>query len=139
MKGDRNAPRITDALMMAVWRREKADARLHRSDRGSTYKSEQGPRLLADNQITCLMSGAGNVWDRLIGTPLAREIMTRSAQDGFISTPKSERTVRTVYRTGNEARADVLDDFDRFDNPRRRHSKPDHRSAMEIETRTPPA
>ncbi len=35
MKADRNAPRITDALMMAVWRREKAAALLHHSDQGS--------------------------------------------------------------------------------------------------------
>lgn len=37
MKVDRDASLVMDALMMAVWRRGKADALLHRSDRGSQY------------------------------------------------------------------------------------------------------
>jgi putative transposase len=38
-----------DALMMAIWRSGKPDARLHHSDRGSQYTSEQFQRLMADN------------------------------------------------------------------------------------------
>jgi putative transposase len=34
-----------DALMMAVWRRGKADALLHHSDQGSQYTSEQFQRF----------------------------------------------------------------------------------------------
>jgi len=70
MKADRDATLVMDALMMAVWRRGKADALLHHSDQGSQYTSEQFQRLLLDNGITCSMSRAGNVWDRAIGTPL---------------------------------------------------------------------
>jgi putative transposase len=32
---------VTDALVMAIWRRGKCDALLHHSDRGSQYTSEQ--------------------------------------------------------------------------------------------------
>jgi|ERR1700730_807344 len=32
---------VTDALVMAIWRRGKPDALLHHSDRGSQYTSEQ--------------------------------------------------------------------------------------------------
>jgi putative transposase len=35
MKADRDASLVMDALMMAVWRRGKADALLHHADRGS--------------------------------------------------------------------------------------------------------
>lgn len=54
---------VMDALMMAVWRRGKADALLHHSDQGSQYTSEQFQRLLLDCGITCSMSRVGNVWD----------------------------------------------------------------------------
>jgi transposase InsO family protein len=34
---------VTDALVMAIWRRGKPDVLLHHSDRGSQYTSEQFP------------------------------------------------------------------------------------------------
>jgi putative transposase len=117
MKAKRDASLVMDALMMAVWRREKADALLHHSDQGSQYTSEQFQRLLADNGITCSMSRAGNVWDN-------------SAMESFFSSLKTERMVRKVYRTRNEARADVFDYIERFYNPRRRHSKHGYLSPM---------
>jgi putative transposase len=122
MKADRDASLVMDALMMAVWRRGKADALLHHSDQGSQYTSEQFQRLLADNGITCSMSRAGNVWDN-------------SAMESFFSSLKTERTARKVYRTRDEARADVFDYIERFYNPRRRHSKLGYLSPMEFETR----
>jgi transposase InsO family protein len=41
---------VTDALVMAIWRRGKPDALLHHSDRGSQYTSEQFQRLMAGCQ-----------------------------------------------------------------------------------------
>ena len=135
MKGERDASLVMDALMMAVWRRGKADALLHHSDQGAQYTSEQFQRLLSDNGITCSMSRAGNVWDRAMGTPLVRETMARSAMESFFSSLKTERTARKVYRTRDEARADVFDYIERFYNPRRRHSKLGYLSPMEFEAR----
>ena len=54
---------VTDALVMAIWRRGKPDALLHHSDRGSQYSSEQFQKLMADHGVTCSMSRSGNVWD----------------------------------------------------------------------------
>jgi len=122
MKADRDASLVMDALMMAVWRRGKADALLHHSDQESQYTSEQFQRLLLDNGITCSMSRAGNVWDN-------------SAMESFFSSMKTERTARKVYRTRDAARADVFDYIERFYNPRRRHSKLGYLSPMAFENR----
>ena len=53
MNDTMTAQLVTDALMMAIWRRGKPDALLHHSDRGSQYTSEQFQRLMADNGVTC--------------------------------------------------------------------------------------
>ena len=111
MKADRDASRS--------WR-GKVDALLHHSDQGSQYGSEQFQRLLRDHGITCSMSRAGNVWDT-------------SAMESFFSSLKTERTARKVYRTRDEARADVFDYIERFYNPRRRHSKLGYLSPMAFE------
>ena len=50
---------VTDALVMAIWRRGKPDALLHHSDRGSQYTSEQFQRLMADHGVICSMSRSG--------------------------------------------------------------------------------
>ncbi len=55
---------VTDALVMAIWRRGKPDALLHHSDRGSQYTSEQFQKLMADHGVVCSMSRSGNVWDQ---------------------------------------------------------------------------
>jgi putative transposase len=57
---------VTDALIMAIWRRGKPDSLLHHSDQGSQYTSAQFQRLMADHGIICSMSRSGNVWERAI-------------------------------------------------------------------------
>ncbi|MCD6072235.1 MAG: family transposase [Microvirga sp.] len=113
---------VTDALVMAIWRRSKPEAVLHHSDRGSPYTSEPFQRLLADHGITCSMSRAGNVWDN-------------AAMESFFSSLKTERTARKPYRTRNQAKADVFDYIERFYNPKRRHSTFGYMSPMEFETK----
>ena len=122
MKAERDASLVMDALMMAVWRRGKADALLHHSDQGSQYTSEQFQRLLADHDIACSMSRSGNVWDN-------------SAMESFFSSLKTERTARKTYRTRDAARSDVFDYIERFYNPKRRHSKLGYLSPMQFEAR----
>lgn len=55
--------------------------------------------------------------------------------ESFFSSLKTERTARKVYRTRNEARADVFDYIERFCNPRRRHSKLGYISPVDFEAR----
>jgi putative transposase len=52
MSDTMTAQLVTDALIMAIWRRGKPDALLHHSDQGSQYTSEQFQRLMADNGVT---------------------------------------------------------------------------------------
>lgn len=63
MKAEMTAQLVTDALIMAIWRRGKPDSLLDHSDHGSQYTSEQFQRLMADHGITCSMSRSDNVWD----------------------------------------------------------------------------
>jgi putative transposase len=120
MKAEMTAQLVTDALVMAIWRRGKPDALLHHSDQGSQYTSEQFQRLMGDNGITCSMSRSGNVWDN-------------AAMESFFSSLKTERTARKVYRTRDAARADVFDYIERFYNVVRRHSTLGYVSPAEYE------
>jgi putative transposase len=120
MKAEMTAQLVTDALIMAIWRRGKPDSLLHHSDQGSQYTSEQFQRLMADHGIICSMSRSGNVWDN-------------AAMESFFSSLKTERTARKVYRTRDDARADVFDYIERFYNPRRRHSTLGYMSPVEFE------
>ncbi len=61
MSDTMTAQLVTDALVMAIWRRGKPDALLHHSDQGSQYTSERFQRLMADDGVTCSMSRSGNV------------------------------------------------------------------------------
>lgn len=56
--------------------------------------------------------------------------------ESFFSSLKTERTNRKVYRTRDEARADVFNDIMRFGDPRRRHTELDYLSPVKLEART---
>jgi putative transposase len=120
MKAEMTAGLVTDALIMAIWRRGKPDALLHHSDQGSQYTSEQFQKLMADNGVQCSMSRSGNVWDN-------------AAMESFFSSLKTERIRGRVYRTRDAARADVFDYIERFYNPVRRHSTIGYLSPVEFE------
>lgn len=120
MQNSMTSQLVADALMMAVWRRGKPVELLHHSDQGSQYTSEHFQELLKEQGITCSMSRAGEVWDN-------------SAMESFFSSLKTERTARKVYRTREQARADVFDYIERFYNPTRRHSTLGYVSPVEFE------
>jgi len=122
MKAEMTAQLVADALMMAIWRRGKPDALLHHSDRGSQYTSEQFQRLMTDNGVACSMSRSGNVWDN-------------AAMESFFSSLKTERIGKKLYRTRDDARADVFDYVERFYNPVRRHSTIGYVSPVEFENK----
>ena len=120
MSATMTAELVTDALIMAIWRRGKPQALLHHSDRGSQYTSEQCQRLMSDYGVTCSLSRSGNVWDYVV-------------MESFFSTLKTERTASKVYRTRDAARADVFDFIESFYNPRRRHSTLGYLSPVDFE------
>lgn len=120
MKAEMTAALVTDALIMAIWRRGKPDALLHHSDQGSQYTSQHFQELLAENGVTCSTSRSGNVWDN-------------AAMESFFSSLKTERIRAKVYRTRDAARADVFDYVERFYNTIRRHSTIGYLSPAEFE------
>jgi putative transposase len=120
MSAAMTAQLVTDALMMAIWRRGRPDALLHHSDQGSQYTSAPFQRLMDYHGVTCSMSRSGNVWDN-------------AAMESFFSSLKTERTARKTYRTRNQAKADVFDYIERFYNPKRRHSTLGYLSPVEFE------
>ena len=120
MSASMTAQLVTDALLMAIWRRGKPKALLHHSDQGSQYTSEPFRLLLADNGVSCSMSRSGNVWDN-------------AAMESFFSSLKTERTARKTYRNRAQAKADVFDYIECFYNPKRRHSTLGYLSPIEFE------
>jgi putative transposase len=120
MKAEMTAHLVTDALVMAIWRRGRPQTLLHHSDQGSQYASEPFQRLMADHGIECSMSRSGNVWDN-------------AAMESFFSSLKIERIRGRVYRTRDDARADVFDYIERFYNPKRRHSTIGYVSPVDFE------
>jgi putative transposase len=120
MSAAMTAELVTDALVMAIWRRGRPRELLHHSDRGSQYTSEAFQRLMAEHGVTCSLSRSGNVWDN-------------AAMESFFSSLKVERVACKTYRTRDQARADVFDYIERFYNPRRRHSTIGYLSPMEFE------
>ncbi len=95
---------------------------LRRPLESAQYGSEAFQRLLVDHGIVYSMSRAGNVWDN-------------AAAESFFSSMKTERVSRKVYRTRDEARADVFDYIERFYNPRRRHSTLGYESPVAFEAK----
>ena len=84
------------------------------------YTAEPFQKLMVENGVTCSMSRSGNVWDNAV-------------MESFFSSLKTERVARKVYRTRDQARADVFDYIERFYNPTRRHSTIGYVSPMDFE------
>ena len=61
---------------------------------------------MVDKGVARSMSRSGNVWDN-------------AAMESFFSSLKTEPTARKVYRTPNQARADVIDNIELFYNSQR--------------------
>ena len=63
----------------------------------------------------------------------AGEVSDNAAMERFFSSLKTERTARKVYRTREQARADVFDYVERFYNQTRRLSKLGYVSPIQFE------
>lgn len=111
---------VSDALLMALWRRGKSSALMHHSDPGSPHTSDDFQQLLTTQGITCSISRRGECWDN-------------AAMESFFSSLKTDRLSRKVYRTREEARSDVFDHIECFYNPVRKHSKLDVLSPVQFE------
>lgn len=99
---------VLDALLMAVWRRSpKQDVIIH-SDQGSQYGSDEWKRFCKTNNLKPSMSRRGNCHDN-------------AAMESFFSSLKKEKIRRYIFKTREEARAEVFDYIEVFYNRARRH------------------
>ena len=109
MKSSLSRDLVLDAVLMAVWRRRPKTRVLIHSDQGSQYGSDDWYRFCRDHNLEPSMSRRGNCWDNAV-------------VESFFSSLKKERVRRRIYRTREEARADLFDYIEMFYNSKRRHS-----------------
>jgi putative transposase len=77
---------------------------------------------------------AGNLTQKLDHfCRVTSHVWDNAAMESFFSSLKTERTARKIYRSRDEAKADVFDYIERFYNPKRRHSTIGYMSPMEFE------
>ena len=110
MSAAMTAQLVTDALVIAIWRRGKPDALLHHSDRGSQYTSEQFQK--ADGRSRC----------RLLNEPLRQRLGQRCDGELLLLDEDRAHSAQNLSDTPDRAKADVFDYVECFYNPKRRHS-----------------
>ena len=100
---------VLDALLTAVWRRKPQGEVIVHSDQGSQYGSGEWQRFCRLHNLVPSMSRRGNCYDNAVA-------------ESFFSSLKKERVRKKIYRTRDEARADIFDYIEVFYNRTRRHS-----------------
>jgi putative transposase len=111
---------VTEALMMAYWRRKPTKGLIHHSDRGSQYASDDYQKLLDSYGMTCSMSRKGDCWDNAV-------------VESFFHTLKTEWIADTIYYTRDEGRRDVIEYIEMFYNSHRLHSFLGYKSPNDFE------
>ena len=111
---------VSDALLMAIWRRRPAPGLIFHSDRGSQYCSSYFQGLLKVHKIQSSMSRKGDCWDNAV-------------MERFFGSLKSERVAFRNYRTRETARQDIIAWIEMFYNSKRRHSYLGYVSPREFE------
>jgi transposase InsO family protein len=103
------------ALKMAIHQRQPDLDLIHHSDQGSQYTDGAYQALLKDHGIQVSMNGVGSWYDN-------------APMESFFGTLKSEWVNHHVYRTRDEARADIFYYIEAFYNRHRLHSSLDYLS-----------
>ena len=99
---------VLDALMMAVWRRNPIKDVIIHSDQGSQYGSDEWQRFCSSNNLVPSMSRRGNCYDNAV-------------VESFFSSLKKEKIRRHIFKTREEAKAEIFDYIEVFYNRARRH------------------
>jgi putative transposase len=111
---------VLQALLAAVWRRKPKGRVLVHSDQGSQFTSMEWASFLKHHGLEPSMSRRGNCHDNAVA-------------ESFFNLLKRQRIRRKIYRTRNEARADVFDYIEMFYNPTRKHARNGMLSPVEFE------
>ena len=100
---------VLDALLMAVWRRRPTNSVIVHSDQGTQYGSDAWYRFCISHNLKPSMSRRRNCWDNAVA-------------ESFFGSLKKERVRKQIYRTRDQARADIFNYIEMFYNRSRRHS-----------------
>lgn len=119
----RNEALVTDALWMALARRELSEDTdlIQHTDRGSQYTADDYLALLKDYGIQVSMSGKGDPYDNAM-------------IESFFSTLRAELTDLEHFPTRQVARTAVFEFIEVFYNRQRLHSSLGYRSPLAFET-----
>ncbi len=101
---------VSDALTMALWRRQLPKGVVVHSDRGSQYCSHDYQKLLAEHHLICSMSKKGDCYDN-------------AAMESWNHSLKVEAIHGERFITRNAAKAQVFEFIDVYYNRKRLHSK----------------
>lgn len=112
MKNNPRADLVIDALLMAIWRRKPKGRVLVHSDQGIQYTCGDWKKFAKDNNVDISMSRRGNCHDNAVA-------------ESFFSLLKTERIKRKIYKTRNEARAEIFNYIEFYYNSNRRHGTND--------------
>lgn len=99
---------VLDALLMAIWRRNPSNEVIIHSDQGSQFSSDEWNRFCTEHKLVTSMSRRGNCYDN-------------AAVESFFSSLKKEKIRRHIFKTREEAKAEVFDYIEVFYNRARRH------------------
>ena len=119
--GNRNtAELVSDALLMALWRRGEVKGVIVHSDQGSTYASMDYQQRLTENGLHCSMSRK-------------RDCLDNAVAESFFGTLKTELTDHEDYLTRDHARQSIFEYIEVFYNRQRIHSFLDYMTPVEFE------
>lgn len=122
MKNRLHTDIVLNALLMAIWRRKPENTVLIHSDQGVQYTSTQWQLFLKTNNLVSSMSRRGNCHDNAVA-------------ESFFANLKTERLKRKIFKSREDARAEIFDYIELFYNPKRQHSANNGLSPVEYERR----
>ena len=111
---------VSDALAMAIDRRNPGRGLLHHSDRGVQYACDDYRKVLDQAGMELSMSGKGDCWDNAV-------------MESFWSTLKTELVHHEHYATREAARLSIFEYIEVFYNRKRLHSVLGYRSPEAFE------
>jgi putative transposase len=111
---------VTDALDMALWRRQPAPGLIHHSDRGSQYTSISFGARLEEASVLPSMGSVADPYDNALA-------------ESFVATLKRELLDRRSWPTREEVRSAIFEFVEVFYNRQRIHSALGYRSPVDYE------
>jgi len=108
MKSSPKTDLVSDALLMAVWRRRPAQRVLVHSHQVVQYTSGDWRSFLEEHTLEASMSRRGNCHDNAVA-------------ESFFSLLNKGEVRRQIYNTREDAKSEIFDYIGGLYNPRRKH------------------